>query len=237
MNLIEASLAGLIMGLMGSFHCIGMCGPLALGVMGLQDNPKQRLQTALQYNLGRALSYTIMGAILGMVGKQVSLAGFQQYLSILSGVIILLFFIYPYVSQSKIGIFNVWNQKIQSLLSTQLTKRQSPLFHFELGLINAWLPCGLVYLALATALASGNLLSSCIIMFLFGLGTIPLMLGLQMAGNFISIPWRQRITKVIPVFVLVSASLLILRGMNLGIPMISPVISESGSCIHHCCKH
>lgn len=237
MSFYEALVAGFLMGFMGSLHCIGMCGPLALGVIGLQTNPKKKLQTALEYNFGRAVSYTIMGAILGMVGNQVSMAGFQQYLSIVCGVFILLLFLLPYISKNKIGVLQSWNQKIQSLLNAQFTKKQSPFFHFELGLINAWLPCGLVYLALAAALASGNFIASCTIMFLFGLGTIPLMLSLQLAGNYINIQWRQKLSKAIPVFILLSSSLLILRGMNLGIPIISPVVETSGTCIKHCCKH
>lgn len=237
MNLYEALVAGFLMGLMGSLHCIGMCGPLALGVVGLQTDPKKKLRTALEYNFGRAVSYTAMGAILGLIGNQVSMAGFQQYLSIGCGLFILLLFILPYISKNKTSILQSWNQKIQNLLNVQFTKKQSPLFHFELGLINAWLPCGLVYLALAAALASGTFIASCTIMFLFGLGTIPLMLSLQLLGNYINLQWRQKLTKAIPVFILLSSSLLILRGMNLGIPLISPVVESTGTCIKHCCKH
>lgn len=237
MTVYEALVAGFLMGLMGSLHCIGMCGPLALGVIGLQSNPKKKLQTALEYNFGRAVSYTVMGAILGLIGTQISMVGFQQYLSIACGVLILILFLLPYVSKNKVGILQSWNQKIQSLLNAQFSKKQSPFFHFELGLINAWLPCGLVYLALAAALASGNFVASCTIMFLFGLGTIPLMISLQLLGNYINIQWRQKLSKAIPVFILLSSSLLILRGMNLGIPIISPVVETSGTCIKHCCKH
>jgi len=237
MNIYEAIAAGFVIGLMGSIHCIGMCGPLALGVVGLESNPKKKLHAALQYNFGRAASYTAMGALLGLIGKQFSLAGFQQYLSIVCGILILLIFLYPYLIKNRISFLQGWNQKIQGLLSAQYTKKQSPFFHFELGLINAWLPCGLVYLALATALASGNFIASSTIMFLFGLGTIPLMLSLQLLGNYINLQWRQKLTKAIPVFILLSSSLLILRGMNLGIPMISPMVETSGTCIKHCCKH
>ena len=95
MNIYEALVAGFLMGLMGSLHCIGMCGPLALGVVGLQTNPKKKLRTALEYNFGRAVSYTAMGAILGLIGNQVSMAGFQQYLSIGCGLFILLLFLLP----------------------------------------------------------------------------------------------------------------------------------------------
>ena len=237
MNVYEAIAAGFVMGLMGSFHCIGMCGPLALGVVGLETNSKKKVQSALKYNFGRAISYTAMGALLGLIGKQFSLAGFQQYLSIFCGILILFIFLYPQISKNKFGLLGNWNQKIQTLLNAQFTKKQSPLFHFELGLINAWLPCGLVYLALATALASGNFIASCTIMFLFGLGTIPLMLSLQLLGNYINLQWRQKLSKAVPIFILWSSSLLILRGMNLGIPMISPMVETSGTCIKHCCKH
>jgi sulfite exporter TauE/SafE len=235
MNIEAVAFAGFTMGVLGSLHCIGMCGPLALGLAGGMGSRQGRITNILLYNFGRSLSYASMGIILGLIGSRFALAGYQQILSIAAGLFIIFIFIINHYFKSNSGILKSWNAKIQELLTGIINKPRTPFYHLEVGIINAWLPCGLVYLALATALATANAWHGAIFMLLFGLGTTPLMAALMFAGNYLSVSLRSKLNRMIPVFILVSASLLILRGMNLGIPYVSPSVDVKTNCVRSCC--
>lgn len=216
-----------LIGLLGSFHCVGMCGPLALAVPSRGLN---RVLAALTYNLGRVLTYSVLGFLTGLVGKGFSLAGFQQGLSIIAGVAILLIILLP-ENQANRFLAGRWlyapiatlKQKL-GILFTQSTYASV----FSIGILNGLLPCGLVYVALFAALALGNPLLSFSYMALFGIGTFPLMLTLIVSGNLISQGLRTKIRKIVPVTVAIVGLLLIARGMNLGIPYVSPKIQKAG---------
>ena len=97
-----------------------------------------------------------------------------------------------------------------------------------LGIINGFLPCGLVYIALAASMAAGDIGQSVLYMIVFGIGTFPVMLGISLLGNYIKPVLRRRIYKLVPLFVVILGLLLILRGLNIGIPYISPELDHSG---------
>jgi sulfite exporter TauE/SafE len=214
----------LLLGLAGSFHCIGMCGPIAF-VLPVNRSSKITLiiQTAL-YHLGRLISYSLIGVLFGFIGKGLYLAGFQQRLSILMGVIMILMVIIP------ASIFNNFNfskplyniiGKVKSKLGLYLNKTSNKAL-FSIGFFNGFLPCGLVYMALIGAISTGNVIDGAFYMFLFGIGTIPLMTAAILLGNFVNLSLRRKIQKAIPVFVVIIGLLFILRGLGLGIPYISP---------------
>ncbi len=94
-----------------------------------------------------------------------------------------------------------------------------------IGILNGFLPCGLVYVALAGAIASGDAISGTAVMILFGIGTFPTMFAATLFGKFINLNIRRKITKAIPALALVLGLLFIVRGMALGIPYLSPKIS------------
>lgn len=219
-------LTGLLTGFVGSLHCVGMCGPIALSV----SHSGQNIRATLMYNFGRALSYSFMGFFFGFIGNHFALAGFQQSLSIVAGSLILLTFALHYFIKEKPWWIGRWYKTIQNALATLVSKPKTSWFPFELGILNAWLPCGLVYLALMPALASGNPLEGAALMFFFGLGTIPLLFLLMLFGHRMQLKYRNRIQKIIPVFIIAMALLLILRGMNLGIPFLSPHTGLGESC-------
>jgi sulfite exporter TauE/SafE len=106
-----------------------------------------------------------------------------------------------------------------------------------IGLLNGLLPCGLVYLGIAGALATGDILDGAMFMAAFGLGTIPAMLLVTSIRDYISIRFRERVRKVVPVFAGLMATMLILRGMGLGIPYISPAIENNHGVVQHECCH
>ncbi len=218
-----------LIGLFGSFHCIGMCGPIALA-LPVQNNSRFNLIAGrLLYNIGRAITYAAIGLLFGLVGQSLSLAGFQQSVSIIAGVLILLMVLLPsgisqklYLLKPAYGFTNFLKRKFGTLL-----RKKSIASTFMIGLLNGFLPCGLVYIAVAGAIATGGYLDGAVYMFIFGIGTLPIMLAVSLAGNFISLNVRKRINKMIPVFMIVLAFLFILRGMNLGIPYVSPKIQQS----------
>ncbi|WP_372744455.1 sulfite exporter TauE/SafE family protein [Lutibacter sp.] len=214
----------LILGLAGSFHCIGMCGPIAF-VLPVDRSSKLKLsfQTFL-YHFGRLISYSIIGILFGSIGKGLYLAGFQQRLSILVGILMIVIVIIP------VSIFNKFNfskplyriiGKIKQQLGLYLNKKSNKSL-FLIGFFNGFLPCGLVYMALIGSISTGNALNGGLYMFLFGLGTIPLMTAAILLGNFVNLTVRKKIQKAIPVFVVIIGILFILRGLGLGIPYISP---------------
>lgn len=233
--MIEAITAGLILGAFSSLHCIGMCGPLALALPVKHLFVWQQRLAAFMYNAGRILTYSILGLLFGMAGRSIYIAGFQQWLSIISGGVILVFiFQYYFLHQTWQP---KWIQQLQLFVQTkminllQTNKKSTFLF---LGMMNALLPCGMVYVALATAVNFNTLRLSTLFMASFGAGTLPLMLMLSMAGNSLSLPFRKNIRKAIPYLMTVMALLLILRGMNLGIRFISPFLAQSPAEIIKC---
>lgn len=214
----------LIFGLAGGFHCVGMCGPIAFIIpINRSSNSSLIFQTFL-YHFGRILSYSIIGFVFGAIGKGLFLAGFQQRLSILMGILMIVIILVP------VSIFNKYNfskplYKLINIVKHKLglyLKQKTNKAIFLVGFFNGFLPCGLVYIALIGAISTGNSLEGSLYMAFFGLGTTPLMTSAILIGNFVSISVRKKIQKVIPVFVVIIGILFILRGMGLGIPYISP---------------
>lgn len=216
------------MGLLGSFHCVGMCGPIVLAV------PGKSLLAKLSYNFGRTITYMIMGAIIGFVGEGFSLIGYQQPLSVAVGVamlLIVLFTKYKHFDLPMTGVVEkMWIYSKNRL--TPLFKSQSPTAPFYIGLINGLLPCGLVYAALFAAISMGGILESAVYMGMFGLGTTPLLVVLSVFGTIVSPVLRTRLNKAVPYFLGLVAILLILRGLNLGIPYVSPKMDKGGKMMH-----
>lgn len=216
-------LSALVMGGAGSLHCIGMCGPLALSLPISNSNHKARFAGSLLYNLGRIITYGCIGALLGMLGSSFKMLGMQQALSIALGIIILLFLLWPKTflfTKADAGI-QKWFAKIRQQLGA-LFKQQKYSSLLWIGILNGLLPCGLVYMAASVALASASVWASALYMMVFGLGTLPLMWSLSFFGSFISVNTRATIRKAYPYMMALVACLLIIRGLGLGIPYLSP---------------
>lgn len=201
-----------------------MCGPIAFVLpVDRTNKPKLLFQTFL-YHLGRLLTYALIGLIFGVIGKGMYLAGFQQRLSILAGVLMIVVVLIP------VKLFNKYNFSkplyrvigyVKSKLGFYLKRKTNSTF-FSIGFFNGFLPCGLVYMALIGAIAASGALEGSLYMFLFGLGTVPMMTVAVMLGNFLKVSARNKIQKIIPIFVVIIGLLFILRGLGLGIPYISP---------------
>lgn len=229
--------SALIFGLLGSFHCVGMCGPIAFMLPVSRDNKLKKFIQVFLYHGGRLLAYSIIGLAFGIVGKSLNLFGLQQQLSILVGVLMISVILIPSEKLQKYNfskpIFKIIG-KVKSSMGAAF-KKKTPDTFLTIGFLNGFLPCGLVYMAVFGAIASGSIYEGSLYMLLFGLGTIPLMTTAVYSKGLLSGVARQRIRKLIPVFVVLMGALFILRGMGLGIPYISPapvidLVSAEASC-------
>ncbi|MCF8277645.1 MAG: sulfite exporter TauE/SafE family protein [Flavobacteriales bacterium] len=211
-------------GALGSFHCIGMCGPIALSVPMGGKHGLIGVLRALAYNLGRISTYAILGLVVGLLGQRIAIGGYQQALSIAVGILILAFLILPKTITKKLNPTSTFARIFLKLKNTfrGLFQSKNAFGPLVLGLINGLLPCGLVYVGLAGALALGDPISSAEFMAAFGLGTVPVMISIIFLGDLISLQWRANIRKLMPVMFAIMGALFILRGLNLGIPYISP---------------
>jgi uncharacterized protein len=221
-------LAGLTIGLLSSFHCVGMCGPLAFALPVHNMNSSKRNTSLLLYHAGRIMTYMIIGVLFGIAGRQLQLAGIQRWVSLTTGIIILLVFIQQqYFTHQKIPFFlrSFYDKVLEGM--NYFLKRKSVLSFAGLGLVNGLLPCGMVYLAVAGALNTSTWLQGMWFMGAFGLGTLPLMLGTHAMGIWMNVKTRADIRKLVPYVAAFIGVLLILRGLNLGIPYVSPIISNT----------
>lgn len=215
--------AALGLGFASGFHCLGMCGPIALS-LGLSK--KQQVNFHLQnltYQFGRILTYSFLGAIVGIVGEGFQLAGFQKYISILAGILLITMALFSFGGDFTSKIPAISNALLKVKINIgKLLRKTDYSSRFLTGVLNGFLPCGMVYMALTASLAAGGIWQSSTFMVFFGLGTFPFMFAAVLFGNILNATVRNKILKIVPVFMLILGALFILRGMELGIPYVSP---------------
>jgi len=205
----------LALGLAGSLHCAGMCGPLALALPA-SGNRRAFVAGRLLYNSGRVLTYALLGTLLGLVGGALHLAGLQQVLALGLGALMVVMAVLVWAGQRGVAppIFWVrWVGLLRAQLGAQL-KRRGALALFVAGLLNGLLPCGFVYVGLAGAMAAGGPLQGMAYMACFGLGTWPMMLGISLAGPWLASRLRGRGRWALPVGMALLGVLLIWRGVK-----------------------
>ena len=217
-------ISAFVLGVLGSFHCVGMCGPIAFMLPLDRTNVyKKGIQISI-YHLGRLLAYSIIGFIFGLIGKSLNIFGLQQQLSIFIGVVMIAIVLFPKVLVGKLSInkpiYKIIS-KVKQALGGAFKKKTADTF-LTIGFLNGFLPCGLVYMAVFASIASGNVYHGIFYMVAFGLGTIPLMTTAVYFSQFLKGTMRQKIQNFIPVFIVFIGALFILRGLGLGIPYISP---------------
>jgi len=221
-----------LLGLAGSVHCAGMCGPLVLALAKARPRTPRESSGRLFYHLGRMLSYCLLGLLLGLAGHIAAPAGFQRWLSVALGVALLGGLLASRRLPVAAPVWS-WVSLLKAAMHARLL-RSSLFSQAVMGALNGLLPCGLVYVAAAGATATGHPLSGAAYMALFGLGTWPMMLGIHFAGQRLPLPARFSLGALTRAAVLIMAVLLILRGLELGIPFVSPALSavagESGGC-------
>ena len=214
----------LMIGLVGSLHCIGMCGPIAIALPIGRKSWLNRIMGGLIYNTGRIFTYAVLGVLFGLLGKGIELAGLQRWASIGIGLVMIFSILFPALFKGKL--------KLEQLLfgdAGRMVGKFRRLFAINslpslllIGLLNGLLPCGLVYVAVAGALNTNDIFGGAVFMLVFGLGTLPVMLAIPLLGNLIGTKFRRRYQHVLSSLVVVLGILFVLRGLSLGIPYLSP---------------
>jgi sulfite exporter TauE/SafE len=209
-----------LLGLVGSLHCAGMCGPLAMAVPVLGRSRGAIIASRLIYNFGRIVTYALLGVVFGLIGQTFALAGFQRWVSLIAGALILI----GLFATGKFATGIPMTRMVGRLKYAfgRLLQKRSIRSLFSLGLLNGLLPCGLVYVAATVAMATGSLLGGAGYMAAFGAGTVPMMFGFGLIGMKLQQLLRFRLQKLVPVSLAIVGGLLLLRGMALGIPYVSP---------------
>ena len=220
-------LVAFVMGLFSSMHCIGMCGSI-IGTLTLslspdiRNNKKRLLPFVFNYNFGRITSYTIAGALTGMVEVLLTLplgeAHGHRVLQLISSAIMASAGLYiagwfpRFAYIEKAGVF-LWKQLEPYGRKLIPVKNRTQAYLF--GMIWGWLPCGLVYAALALAATAGDVSKSALTMFAFGLGTLPAVMGVGIMTHILTrLSRMQRFKQAIGLFMIVLALLAALPWLN-----------------------
>lgn len=222
-------IAGFTLGAAGSLHCMGMCGPLSMALPVHHFSRSGKLLALLLYQTGRILTYAMIGLLFGLAGRTLYIAGYQQWFSVIMGSLVLLLALLYFVQKRNIRVplLSKMYMGVQQLIIRVLKSSTSTGSFFLLGLANGLLPCGMVYIALATSLSFSSVTESTGFMASFGAGTLPAMMMVGYAGVMIRPELRAGFRRLVPVFVSLMGVLLILRGLNLGIPFISPELPHA----------
>jgi sulfite exporter TauE/SafE len=221
-------ISAFVIGLLSSLHCVGMCGPIAFALPVKMLQPSKKIIAILLYNIGRISTYSILGCFFGLVGRQFFIGGFQQWLSIVLGVFVLVVVLGQLAGNKKwhVHFMDKAYCKVQAVIAIFIGRKQLYAM-FLLGAANGLLPCGMVYLALTGAIASGTVYKGMLFMILFGCGTFPAMFLLSYFGVRVGLSARNVFKKVSPYVALFVGVLLILRGLNLNIPYVSPYLQNT----------
>lgn len=208
----------LSIGLLGSLHCVGMCGPIAIMVPG--DGNKFWSGTLL-YHFGKILSYAVVGAIIGIIGQGIALAGMQSWLSIAMGLGMLAVVLLSIPVEAQIirfPVFRKFYQYISGRLSYYLKKNPSRT-GLTIGFLNGFIPCGLVYLAVAGAITMETWWKGALFMALFGIGTMPALIATAFFSKKITGPFRNKVNKLMPILLTLIALVFIYRGLQVEFPV------------------
>lgn len=221
-------LSAFLIGIGGSLHCIGMCGPIVLALPNNENSKWINILGKLIYNFGRVFSYITIGAIFGLIGNRLLLANLQQVSSIVFGVIIILAAVLPDKAKTKVIDFPIIKWMTNGIKKSfqQVSKNYSIGSMFVIGILNGFLPCGFVYVGAFGAVATGSILYGMLYMLFFGLGTIPSMFLASIAGGFVNTKIKFKVRKLIPVLAVLIGLIFILRGLELGIPLVSPKLQK-----------
>jgi len=209
-----------LMGLVGSLHCAGMCGPIAVALpyrTGMQTR-EETFFKILTYNTGRIITYSIMGLLFGMIGKSFFTMGAQKWVLVVLAVLLIIVALFSIDVESeslRIPAIKKFNTMIKNRLA-RLMKNTTLVSFLYIGILNGFLPCGLVYMAIVAAIAIGSVYHAVLYMALFGIGTMPLMIAFGLGGNLISARFRRILRKMYPAFMIAFAVLFIMRAFKIG---------------------
>jgi sulfite exporter TauE/SafE/copper chaperone CopZ len=204
-----------VIGLLTSLHCVAMCGGINISQCASykDQNYKYKFMPSILYNIGRVISYTLIGGIFGAFGSLISISEFAKAMvSIISGVLMLI------MGLNMLNIFP-WlrklNPKMPKFLTNKFNKEKSKKGPLYVGLLNGLMPCGPLQAMQIYALGTGNFISGSMSMFLFSLGTVPLMFGLGALSSFLTSKFNHNMMKVSAALVIILGIIMMNRGASL----------------------
>ncbi len=203
-----------ILGLFGSLHCAAMCGPLMLGLSAKNYS----FFGFIIHHIGRWIGYIGLAFLFYTIVSPLYIFELQQYVALLSGVLLILFGLKSYIAPIN---------RLVEKLSTSISARMQNIevnrsANLILGVMNGLLPCGLSFSAAILSVNSGSYATSALYMVLFGLGTLPVLLGISYLPKLGKAGLVKQINLWLPKVMLLVGFLLIVRSAGLGIPYLSP---------------
>lgn len=234
--LLPAMIAGFTLGAAGSLHCVGMCGPLSLALPTYHLSKTKKFISLLVYQFGRIITYSMIGLVFGLVGRRIYISGYQQWFSIGMGILVLMLVLVYFIQKKtiRLSFLNRFYHSVQGMIIRLLRSSTGFSGFLLMGIANGLLPCGMVYIALAATLSLPQISQSVAFMALFGAGTLPAMMLVGYAGQLIKPGLRRSLQKAVPMFIALMGAVLILRGLNLGIPFISPELPLAAETAVNC---
>ncbi len=234
MNTLTLTMA-LLMGFTGSLHCAGMCGPI-VWIMPFQAFSGLKKAAALAlYHGGRISVYALLAVTLHSF-KNLFDPKVQQYISIALGISLLVVGILTFIPNHYTKLKLPWAGMVQKQLGNIIGRPGLSTLLFT-GILNGLLPCGLVYMALSASLVATTPFASATMMYAFGIGTLPMLISITVLKTKLTFLRTANIRKMVPVVVFTFGCLFVLRGMNLGIPYLSPKVVVEAHGIKSCCCH
>ena len=224
-------IAGGMLGLTGSLHCVGMCGPLSLALPSHHLSAPMKWLMLLLYQVGRVITYSAIGLLFGVFGRGLYIAGIQQWFSVVAGAVVILMSVLYFLQRGgvQLSFLQGFYQRLGRLMGRIIVSKPGPGGFLLLGMANGLLPCGMVYIALAATLSFTHLYQSVEFMAMFGAGTLPAMMLAAYGSPQLTPSLKKTFRKAVPVFMTLAGVLLILRGLNLGIPFISPLLPSAAA--------
>lgn len=203
-------LTAVVMGLFSGGHCIGMCGPLVLALPVDATSRWRSVFYRVVYNFGRITIYAGMGALIGLTAAGLELKLLQKYVAHIAGAILIVVSLLQLLPFFHLNLLSVLHAKISATMR-KVTPREGLWRFWFLGMVNGFLPCGMVAAALIAALSLGEVPGAVYYMLFFGLGTFPVMLAASLFGIYLSPRIRQSLAVIGPLYGIALGILLVLR--------------------------
>ncbi len=221
------------MGFTGSLHCAGMCGPIVWIMPFQMFKGAQKVLAMVLYHTGRISVYALLALVLHSF-RNLFNPTIQQYISVILGSILLLTGILSFFSNHLLQVKLPWGAFVKNQLGKVIGKPGFAAITTA-GVLNGLLPCGLVYMALSASMTVNSTAQAIGLIYFFGIGTLPMLVSISLLKNKIRFLRGSHVKKLVPIIVFSFGCLFVLRGMNLGIPYLSPKVVVAQNGIHSCC--
>jgi len=232
--MMPSFIMALAMGLTGSLHCVGMCGPIMMFLPFYHFTGARRVFAIGLYHFARISVYALMAFTIYSFREAFN-PQLQQAISIGLGSILLIAGIVSFFPlRRKWQLILPWTDIVKKQLGRFMGDTSLPSIAVS-GMLNGMLPCGLVYMALSATLALHSPAGAVLFMYFFGIGTLPALISIVIFKNRIAFFKNGYYKRFTPIIIFSFGCVFLLRGLNLGIPYLSPKVQVANGQIHSCC--